>query len=265
MGQIGGIRLHGYELRVHQDFHSELLPARDLLVALPPGYSADASRRFPVLYLHDGQNLFGDSASPMSGSGWQIDRSAAALVAAGEIEPLILVGIPNAGPQRADEYTPTKDEEGKRGGNASAYARMVVEEIKPFIDGEYRTLSGRDTTGIGGSSFGALVSLNLGLTFPQIFGKLALLSLSWGWSQEHVLSQIAAVHAKPDTTIWLDHGTAEGDHITQANRAIRDALVAKGWTPGSDLRYTEFEGAQHTEQAWAERAPLFLRFLFPSK
>src|SRR5690348_17931626 len=96
-----------YELRVHRGFPSRFLPARDLLVALPPGYTDDPPRRYPVLYLQDGQNLFGDDASPVSGSGWRIDGSAARLVEEGAMEPVILIGIPNNGERRADEYTPS--------------------------------------------------------------------------------------------------------------------------------------------------------------
>jgi predicted alpha/beta superfamily hydrolase len=123
-----------FELRTHHAFASQYLPGRDLLVALPPGYDEESDRRFPVLYLHDGQNVFGDMVSPVSGRGWQIDRAASRLIAQGDLDPLIMVGIPNLGDRRRFEYTPTYDEGRQAGGEADAYGRMLVEEIKPFID-----------------------------------------------------------------------------------------------------------------------------------
>jgi predicted alpha/beta superfamily hydrolase len=254
-----------YELRIHRVFGSQFLPARDLLLALPPGYGDDPARRYPVLYLHDGQNLFGDGASPVSGRGWRVDSSATRLVAAGAIEPVIFVGIPNAGARRADEYTPTRSPDGARGGDADRYGRMLVEEIKPFVDREYRTRPDRESTGLGGSSFGALISLHLGLTYPDAFGKLALLSLALAWNEQHVLDQIAGLTAKPATRIWLDFGTRENEGILQGNPRVRDALVARGWMQDTDLRYVEVEGAEHTEDAWAARVPDVLRFLFPQQ
>jgi predicted alpha/beta superfamily hydrolase len=252
-----------YELRVHRGFRSQFLPARDILVELPPGYADDPARRYPVLYLQDGQNLFGDDASPVSGRGWRVDSSASRLIAEDAIEPLILVGIPNNGDRRADEYTPTRSPEGDRGGDAALYGRMLVEEIKSFVDREYRTRPERESTGLGGSSFGALVSLHLGLAYPDVFGKLALLSLALAWNDELILNQIKSLPAKPATRIWLDFGTRENEGIVRGNPRVRDALVEKGWTLGSDLRYVEVEGAEHTEDAWAARFPDVLRFLFP--
>jgi len=214
--------------------------------------------------MQDGQNLFGDAASPVSGRGWRLDGSASALIRQGAIKPVILVGIPNAGDQRADEYTPTRSEDGLRGGNAAAYGRMVLEEIKALVDRKYRTRPDRAHTGLGGSSFGALISLYLGLNHPDVFGKLALLSLVCAWNERYVLDMLNGLTAKPETRIWLDFGTRENDGILRCNPAIRDALVAKGWVLGSDLKYSEVEGAEHTEDAWAERVPLFLGYLFPA-
>jgi predicted alpha/beta superfamily hydrolase len=252
-----------YKIRVHPSFPSVHLPPRAVRVALPPGYDDHGDRRYPVLYLQDGQNLFGDDASPVSGRGWRVDSSATRLLDEGAIEPVIFVGIDNAGERRADEYTPTRSPEQDRGGSAALYGGMLVQEIKPFIDEQYRTRPGRQDTGLGGSSFGALVSLYVGLSYPDLFGKLALLSLAPAWNEAAILGQVAALQAPLPTKIWLDFGTAENDGIGEGNPRIRDALVAKGWAP-SDLEYHVFENAQHTEDAWAARFPQVLSYLFPA-
>jgi predicted alpha/beta superfamily hydrolase len=128
------------EFRAHPKFHSKFLPAdRDVLVYLPPGYDRDRSRRYPVLYMHDGQNLFDGSTSFIPGMEWRVDETAQALIESGAIEPLIIVGIYNTGNLRVDEYTPTADARYKAGGKAALYGRLIVEELKPFIDARYRT------------------------------------------------------------------------------------------------------------------------------
>jgi predicted alpha/beta superfamily hydrolase len=254
--------MHQHELR-REPLSSQLLPDRELLVALPVGYEAAPLRRYPVLYMQDGQNLFGDAASPMSGKGWRLDTTAAELTAAGEMEPLILVGIPNQGEQRATEYTPAYNEARGAGGKAALYGRMLVEEIKPLVDRTYRTRPGAVDTGLGGSSFGALVALHVGLRYPHTFGKLALLSLAVAWNGPVILQQIEELATRPPLRIWLDVGTEEGEAIMVGARAVRDALTARGWVLGQDLNYVEASGARHDEGAWADRARFFLPYLFP--
>jgi predicted alpha/beta superfamily hydrolase len=248
---------------VHPSFPSQFLDARDLLVYLPPGYEADGERRYPVLYMQDGQNLFGDAASPFSGQGWDLDRTATRLILAGAIEPLIIVGIPNAGERRGDEYTPTHDAERAVGGRGDQYGRMLVEEVKPFVDRAYQTHPGPETTALGGSSHGALIALHLGLTYPHVFGKLALLSTSVWWDQQVILRAVQALPSKLPLRIWLDVGTEERPDTVQGARLLRDALIARGWSLGRDLDYFEALGAGHDEGAWAARCDRFLTFLFP--
>ena len=166
------------QLRLHSGFDSAVLRnARDITVYLPPDYG-DERRRFPVLYLQDGQNLF-DPRTSFGGTAWHVDETAQSLIRTGEIEPLIIVGVNNTGHNRVNEYTPTR---GRReaGGQASLYGRFLIEELKPFIDSEYDTLRGREWTGIGGSSLGGLVSLHLGFQRPDVFGRVAALSPSFG-------------------------------------------------------------------------------------
>ncbi len=258
------------DIRVHQNFHSQILGNdRTLLVYLPPGYAANKHGRYPVFYLNDGQNLFDGATSFIPGQEWQVDETAQSLISRGRIEPLIIVGIYNAGDARINEYTPTRDRGLKLGGNADAYGRMVVEEIKPFIDRQYRTNRESKQTAIGGSSLGALVSLYLALKYPQVFGEVAVVSPSVWFADKQIINFVKSVPRKPRLRIWLDTGTNEGGNKEEAlstvmnARLLKDTLVLKGWKPGVDLSYYEAEGAQHNERAWAVRLPNILEFLFP--
>jgi predicted alpha/beta superfamily hydrolase len=257
------------EIRMHKNFHSRFLSAdRDLIVWLPPGYDKEKRKRYPVLYLHDGQNLFDGATSYIPGQEWRVDETAQMLVANGELKPLIIVGIYNAGNDRIDEYTPTPDAQVKQGGKADLYGRMLIEELKPFIDSQYRTQHGPEATGLGGSSLGGLVSLYLGLKYPQVFGRLAVVSPSVWWDNRVILRDVQAVKHRPQTRIWLDIGTKEGRDVSEATmgaRALRDALIAKGWKLDADLKYFEAEGAEHNERAWSERVAPMLKFLFGKK
>lgn len=250
------------DVRTHQNFHSRYLEHdRTVIVYLPPGYDAESIVRYPVLYLHDGQNVF-DRATAF-GEEWHVDESAQALILAGEIEPLIIVGIYNSGEHRVDEYTPTPEAEKGRGGHADDYGRMLVEELKPFIDATYNTLPGAANTALGGSSLGGLVTIHLGIRYPATFSRLAALSPSVWWDHRVLLTEVEALPRKLPLRIWLDAGTAEGSETLANARALRDALVAKGWTIGDDLSYLEAPGGEHNEQSWAARVDGVLKFLFP--
>ena len=234
------------------------------MVYLPPGYDAQPGRQFPALYLHDGQNLFDGATSFIPGMDWHVGHTADHVIGTGSVEPLIIVGIYNTGKQRIREYTPTRVPK-LGGGRADRYARFLIEELKPFVDGHYRTISAGEHTGIGGSSLGGLVSLYVGLKLPLMFGKLAALSPSLWWNQ-HVMHRLAAAsRANPRPRIWLDIGTREGSRIVQDVERFRDVLVQKGWQLERDLRYERVEGAEHNEAAWAKRVGPFLQFLYPAR
>jgi predicted alpha/beta superfamily hydrolase len=248
---------------MHEGVRSRFLESEhDVIVYLPPGYDEELDRRYPVLYMQDGQNLF-DEATSFSGE-WRLDEAAEQMIGAGLVAPLIIVGIYNAGAYRIDEYTPTRDSAKRAGGNADKYGRMLVEELKPFIDAEYRTLADARNTGIGGSSLGGLVSLYLALKYSGIFWKVAVLSPSVWWDNRFIVRRVRALHTAPPLRVWLSTGTAEGEGVVAGARRVRDALVAKGWTEGESLHYQEIEGARHSESAWAEIAPAMLHFLFPA-
>lgn len=252
------------DFRRHPKFRSRFLPSEHtLLVYRPPGYGDDRVRRFPVLYLHDGQNVF-DRATSATGEEWSVDETAQRLIESGAIEPIIIVAIYNAGHRRIDEYTPTRDPKKNMGGRADAYARMLVQEIKPFIDRRYRTLRSAANTGLGGSSLGGLLTMHLGLRYHTVFNRLAVLSPSVWWNDRAIVREVDALAVKPPVRIWLDSGTGEGEQVTRDSRLLRDALVRKGWVIGQDLAYLEAEGGGHNEQSWATRVEGVLRFLFPA-
>lgn len=253
------------EFRLHANFHSNNLDnSRNVIIYLPPDYDKQEARRFPVLYLNDGQNLF-DSATAFNGQEWGVDETAQRLILKGMIEPLIIVGIYNTGEKRIDEYAPTVDPRQKRGGKADLYGRFIVEELKPFIDQNYRTMAGPEFTGLGGSSLGGLLSLYLGLKHPRVFSKLMIMSPSVWWDYGMILRFVERLPAKPTTRIWLDIGSKEGKFTPGYVRTLRDLLVSQGWRLDADLKFTEIRGGQHNESAWSKRVEPALRFLFPKQ
>jgi predicted alpha/beta superfamily hydrolase len=250
--------------QVHQ-FHSEILPDdRAIQVYLPPQYLEQKERRFPVFYLHDGQNLFDGRTSYVTGKTWHAHSTADRLNREGLIEPVILVGVANTGLRRMAEYTPTRDFK-MGGGEGHSYGRLLIEELKPSIDRMYRTLMGAADTGLGGSSLGGLISLYLGWERSEVFGKLAVMSPSLWWDHRSILSIINQPEVKPHLKIWLDMGTAEGSRHVRDTDLLDRILVKHGWQDGVDLAYVKIEGGVHEEQSWADRFGDVLRFLFPAE
>ncbi len=251
-----------------KDFRSRWLPSRrDVIAYLPQAYMSEPERQFPVFYLHDGQNLFDGRTSYVAAHSWRATETADALTAAGKMEPTILVGIANTGVKRMTEYTPTRDAR-LGGGAGDRYGRLLVEELKPLVDQTFRTLPGREHTGMGGSSLGGLITLALGLKYPEVFGRLAVMSPSVWWSQRSILnivSEFRASDSRPRPRIWLDMGTAEGLRHLRDTDLLHRRLRLRGWKDGVDLQYLRVEGAQHNEDAWAARFDETLTFLFPAE
>ncbi len=255
---------------VLKQFHSRFLPDdRDIEVYLPEAYTNEPTRRFPVFYLHDGQNLFDGRTSYLPDCTWKLHTTADRLTREGLIEPLILVGINNTGLRRMAEYTPTPDIR-HRGGDGDRYGRLLVEELKPCIDREFRTLGDAPNTGLGGSSLGGLISLYLGFTYPEVFSKLAVLSPSVWWDNRAILRTVSTGRVRPDLRIWLDMGTAEGLRHLRDTDLLHRRLLDRGWRDGPDgtnpdLRYVRVANGIHNEDAWARRFDRVLRFLFPAR
>lgn len=254
------------QIKLHENFGSDHLAAtRNVLVYLPPGYGANPEHRYPVMYMHDGQNLI-IPQDAFGGVVWGVDQTAQRLILAGEIEPLIIVGIYNAGKHRIDEYTPVKSSVGRmrgHGGRADFYGRMIIEELKPFIDREYLTKPEREFTGLGGSSLGGLVSLHLGFKRPDVFSRLAVMSPAIWWANNQIIREIAAIAERLPLRIWLDIGKKEGSRIKHQVRALKEILLANGWQTGLDFAYLEIPEARHDETAWAARFDQVLKFLYP--
>jgi predicted alpha/beta superfamily hydrolase len=255
-------------IRSHPAFPSRFVAPREVQVYLPPGYEHERSRRYPVLYLHDGQNVF-DAAN--AGMEWQVDETAEALIKAGRIEPVIVVTIAST-EARTDEYTPTsvewKQADGtviKGGGKADLYGRFLIQELKPFVDRNYRTRRDAASTALGGASLGGLVSLWLALENPRVFGNVLAVSPTAWWDHDVIVKKVAALPRKAPLRIWLDIGSLEGEEAVSGAHRLRDALARKGWNPRAGFEYVEQEDGQHDEISWASRVEGMLTFLYGVK
>ena len=254
-------------LRVHRGFRSRFLPdARDLIVYVPPGYDDEPNRQYPVLYLNDGQNLFDPATSYIKGRTWMIREHADAAIEAGEVEPLVIVGIYNTGDRRLAEYTHEKDWQ-MGGGEADSYGALLTLELMPWIAEHYRVRSEREQTGLGGSSLGGLVSLYLGLKYSESFGRLAVLSPSVWWNHKSILGVLnetaPVLEHKP--RIWLDVGDHEGRMTLRDSEQLAKRLRANDWIDEENLHFERIHGGTHDEGSWAQRVKPLLRFLFPAE
>lgn len=256
------------ERRTHEGFESRLLGnRRAVTVHLPPGYVRDPVRRYPVLYLHDGQNVFDDERAAF-GKSWRAAETADRLARAGRIRPVILVGIDNTG-ARLDEYGLYPEPAHDAGGRGEDYALFVLEELKPFIDRTYRTLPGRKDTGVCGSSMGGLVSLTMAWKHPRRIGLCGVLSPALWWARGRVLDELEDDNAwMRRVRFWLCMGTREGNrrghvspHLARTRRLV-DIFDSACLVPGRDYCYWEVAGGEHNEAAWAARFDKVLLYLF---
>lgn len=266
-------------LRLHRGFASGHLPdARDLIVYLPPGYADQPQRTYPVLYMQDGQNLFDPDTSFIKGRTWEMREQADESIEAGEVEPLIIVGIYNTGDRRLAEYTHDHAAERDRpagarqerdrqpgGGEADRYGRLLTEELMPWIASQYRVRTDRVSTGLGGSSLGGLVTLYLGLCEAHHFGKLAVMSPSVWWNHKSILGYLneRAPQIWERPRMWLDVGEREGHRTVRDAEMLARRLKANGWVTGHTLHFERVADGTHDEASWARRVKPMLRFLFP--
>lgn len=244
---------------------------REVEVWLPPGYAAHGASRHPVLYLQDGQNLFDARAA---GAEWQVDETAQRLSQARAITPPIIVAVAS-GPDRLLDYTPTSawlsaerlgQAEGRRvGGGAPAYARFLVEELKPLVDARYRSRPQAVHTAVGGASLGGLLALWLALAHPQDFGAALVVSPSLWWDDGLALRLARAWAPAPGAErprLWLSMGAEEGAQALRVARQLQQALMTAGWD-GDTLRSFELPEGRHDEASWAALVEPMLKFLYP--
>lgn len=260
-GATGDLRLHRLRSRV---FHN----VRFLRVWLPPGYDApeNSGQHYPVFYLNDGQNLF-ETSTAFGGVEWQVDETADRLIREGTVPPMIIVGIDNTGRARIREYMPYRSlnpimmrVRGMR------YPDFLMQEVMPYIARRYRTASGAENAGLGGSSLGALISLYTVMSRPGIFGRLLLESPSLWASNRQLLRESVNVQWWPER-VFVGAGTAETGRADRDQRMVNDvhelsAVLRRAGLGDNRFRELIKDGANHSERSWAERFPEALSFLF---
>lgn len=277
----------------HAGVPSAFARDRDVTVWLPPGYDADASTRWPVLYMHDGQNLF-DGARAAYGSEWGVDEHVSRLAATGQIRAPIVVGVHNT-PLRLREYVPgdliralpddmRTDIQAIYGGEplSDGYIRFLAEELKPFIDRTYHTRTRADDTVIMGSSMGGLISLYALMKRPDVFGGAGCISTHWPlkvdgldapaqldpWRERLVAAWTGVVRdglpAPASHRLYFDRGDETLDQFYAVFQSrIDDTVRLAGWSPDR-FRSLVFPGAEHNEKSWNQRLDTPLTFLLPT-
>ena len=233
----------------------QLNNSRSLRIYLPPSYEENKAKHYPVLYMHDGQNLF-DAKTAAYGVEWGIDETVNHLIATGAMDEVIVVGIDNT-PDRIPEYTPCCDPK-YGGGKLDAYQAFVVDTVKPYVDKTLRTLPGKENTAIMGSSLGGIASVYIAQRHPEVFSKAGGVSSAFWWNnREMIAKQPAHVPVK----FYIDAGT-KNDGIDDTSK-MRDAMVAHGYKLNADLYYYAAEGGSHNEKSWAARVDKPLLWFFP--
>ncbi|MHC5110916.1 MAG: alpha/beta hydrolase-fold protein [Planctomycetota bacterium] len=253
--------------------HPPFLSGRRCWVYLPPDYF-ESTQSYPVLYMHDGQNLF-DVATSFAGE-WEVDEACEELIANCEIEPIIVVGIEN-GPNRCLEYTPWQDPSPPGacptgGGGGDAYLQAVRDILLPEVNQRYRTKIGSEHTYMSGSSLGGLISVYAGYEYDDVWGRMAGVSPSYGWADDEMFNY-ASAQTMPEnlSRFYQDMGTNEFGFIDTNNngvddfiddlRAMRDIALAQGFEENENFLSVEAQGHAHNEFFWAQRVPDLLRFL----
>ena len=256
----------------HPQFPSQWIASRNVDVWIPPGYE-QGDRRFPVLYMHDGQNLF-DAKTSYIGVDWGVAEALECLVAQGRVGGAIVVGI-WCTDLRVREYLPQKPLESSKwalsrarsmyGGHplSDGYLHFLVDELKPYVDAHYHTLSGRESTFIMGSSMGGLISIYALCEYPHVFCGAGCLSTHWPAGRKWMIAYLQEHLPVPGMhRIYLDHGTEALDaSYASYQRQVDRVMAAAGYRQGKDWMTQVFAGAEHSERAWRQRVHIPLEFL----
>ena len=259
------------DLRVHSVTSKIFNNTRSIRVLLPPGYGAaeNSSKRYPVLYMLDGQNLFDACLSDVSHAEWQVDETVYRLIREKAIPEIIVVGIDNAGVKRAYEFLPYRDSinpDMEQEPAGKSFPDFLAGEVMPFVNGQYRTLTGHDNTALGGSSYGGVATLYALMARPMTFGYGLIESPSIWVGMGQLIRDTSPLVAFP-RKVFMAFGSEE---ISQgsAERQVQGFFAtvvgnfkAAGYDD-SNFRYVYEQGAKHTESAWAKRLPDALKFLF---
>lgn len=215
-------------------------------VYTPPNYRENTLRRFPVLYMQDGRNLFFREEA-FGGNEWQVDETMDRLDQMNSVRKVIVVGIEPH--DREEDYTaPGYDR----------YGDFLARTLKPAIDASYRTRLDSASTIVSGSSLGGVVSLHIAWQHPEVFGGAICLSSTFGYKDD-LFARIAA-RPKPPIRIYLDSGWPRDNY--DATNAMRDLLVTRGFRLGDDLLAFSFPDGKHSEVSWANRLHVPFQFFF---
>lgn len=246
---------------------------RMLRVWLPANYGSprNAHRSYPVLYMQDAQNLFDDATS--NAGEWHVDETVDHLVGSFKIPPMIVVGIDHAGEKRASEYLPYYDPHNKQYDTPNEkdlrgkdYETFLLTEVMPFVEKKYRVSRGAANTGIGGSSYGGVISLYTVLQHPGIFGHVLIESPMLGVGNGQLLKDAETARQLPQK-MFLAMGTNEthdpdgNAQLVKSVEELQTILRKKGMGPDR-LKVVVEEGAAHNEGAWSRRLPEALIFLY---
>jgi predicted alpha/beta superfamily hydrolase len=236
----------------------QLSRRRRISILLPYNYHI-TQKKYPVLYLQDGQNLFEDDA-PFGT--WGVDRQLAYLAQHGKGD-FIVVAIDHGGKDRIKEFSPYDTQKWGEG-LGKEYATFLAETLKPYIDKNFRTLSDRLNTGIGGSSMGGLISIYAGLLFPQVFSKFMIFSPSL-WISPRVYADATRFYNTPATKIYLYAGGREGVGMVSNAQKLKETLEKRGLTPGNlEFRLQVDPHGRHNEARWGQEFPHAAEWLFSS-
>lgn len=230
---------------------------RRIWVYLPPDYQTTA-KKYPVLYMHDGQNLF-DVATSFSGE-WEVDESLNKLHSEGDYG-CIVVGIDNGGAERLNEYSPWVNIQYNAGGQGDEYVDFIVNTLKPHIDSTYRTLSGRQTTGIMGSSMGGLISMYAFSERQDIFSKAGIFSPAFWFAGDNPANHTASHPKQGDARVYFLAGGDEPDYVESDMQEVADAMTTAGFSASEKYFYVPNDGA-HNEAFWRREFPDAYEWLF---